>query len=61
VSVEYVATLVDVRSGRVLWFGVEAGRPGTDDDPRRLASAAEALALRLVPPRRGASRPQEGS
>ncbi|MBT8337041.1 MAG: hypothetical protein KJO11_10585 [Gemmatimonadetes bacterium] len=61
VPVEYVAALVDVRSGRVLWFGVEAGQPGTDDDPRRLASAAEALALRLVPPRRGASSPEDGS
>jgi hypothetical protein len=61
VPIEYVAALVDARSGRVLWFGVEAGQPGAADDPRRLASAAEALARRLVPPRRGGSRTEEGS
>ena len=58
VAIEYVAALVDARSGRVLWFGVEAGQPGEVDDPRRLASAAEALALRLVPPRRPARIPE---
>lgn len=51
VPVEYVATLIEVRTGRVLWFGVEAGAAGAADDPGRLASAAEALARRLVPPR----------
>ena len=50
VALEFVATLIDVRTGRILWFGVEGGRPGTADDPSRLVSAAEALARRLVPP-----------
>lgn len=53
---EYVATLIEVRTGRVVWFGVEGGAPGAADDPVRLASAAEALARRLVPPRVGALR-----
>ncbi len=53
VAVEYVVALVDTRTGRVLWFGAAAGRPGAVDDPGRLASAAEGLARRLVPPRRG--------
>lgn len=51
VPVEFVATLIEVRTGRVVWFGVEAGAAGAADDPGRLASAAEALARRLVPPR----------
>lgn len=51
VPIEYVATLIEVRTGRVVWFGVESGAAGAVDDPGRLASAAEALALRLVPPR----------
>jgi hypothetical protein len=57
-AAEFVAALIEVRSGRILWFGIEAGRPAADDDPRRLASAAEALALRLVPPRRSAPMPE---
>lgn len=57
---EYVAALLEVRTGRVVWFGVEAGDPGADDDPGRLASAAEALARRLVPARPGRLESGEG-
>jgi len=51
VAAEYVATLLDVRTGRVIWFGAEGGSRGPVGDPTRLASAAEALARRLVPQR----------
>ena len=51
VAAEYVATLLDVRTGRVIWFGAEGGSRGPVGDPNRLASAAEALARRLVPRR----------
>lgn len=51
VAAEFVAALIDVRSGRIIWFGAEGGTPGGVGDPTRLASAAEALARRLVPPR----------
>ena len=42
--VEIVATILDVRSGRVIWFGVVAGRPGSVSDFGLVASAAEAFA-----------------
>jgi hypothetical protein len=48
-AVEIAATVINVRDGRVLWFGVGAGAPGPATDPRTLASAAEALARRLLP------------
>ncbi len=51
VAAEFVATLIDVRTGRIIWFGAEGGQPGAVGDPTRLASAAEALARRLVPAR----------
>lgn len=54
--IEYVAALIEVRTGRVLWFGVEAGSAGSADDVARLASAAEALARRLVSPPTGGVR-----
>lgn len=60
VPAEYVAALLEVRTGRVVWFGVEEGSAGPRDDPRRLASAAEALARRLVPPRAGRADGPEG-
>ena len=48
-AAEVAATLVDVRSGRVLWFGVVEGSPGAPDDPGVLASAMDALAQVLAP------------
>ena len=48
-GVEIAAALIDVRTGRVLWFGVEDGDSGPSDNPRVLASAAEALSRRLLP------------
>ncbi len=46
--VELVATLLDVRKGRVIWFGVVEGRPGTAGDFQIVASAADALASMLL-------------
>jgi hypothetical protein len=48
-GVEIAAALISVRSGQVLWFGVEQGSSGSVDDPRVLASAAEAMSRRLLP------------
>ena len=48
-GVEIAVALVEVRTGRVLWFGVVEGEPGAADDPRALASAADALGRRLYP------------
>ena len=42
------ATLIDVRTGRVVWFGVVEGDPHAPADPRLLASAADALARTLL-------------
>lgn len=49
-AVEVVATLIDTSTGRVFWFGIVEGEPGGASDPRALASAADALARRLLPP-----------
>lgn len=46
--VEVAAALIHARSGRVLWFGVVEGRPGARGDLAATASAADALARRLV-------------
>ena len=43
------AALVDVRSGRVAWYGVVEGLPGEMDDPGAVASATEALSRVLLP------------
>jgi hypothetical protein len=48
-AIEVVATLLDATSGDVFWFGVVEGVPGGGADPRALASAADALARRLLP------------
>ncbi len=42
--VEIVATILDVRTGQVIWFGVVAGRPGSVSDFGLVASAAEEFA-----------------
>lgn len=46
--VEIVATIVNVRTGRVIWFGVVGGRPGLVSDFGTVASAVEALAETLL-------------
>ena len=46
--VEIVSTIVDVRTGRVIWFGVVAGRPGPVADFGSVASAVERLAETLL-------------
>lgn len=38
------ATLIEPRTGRVLWFGIEEGQDLPQSDPRALASAVETLA-----------------
>jgi hypothetical protein len=48
-AVEFVAALVSAETGRVGWFGVVEGEPGEPSSPRALASAADALARRLIP------------
>lgn len=48
-AVELAVTLIDVRSGRVYWFGIVEGDPGAADDPAALASAVDALAARILP------------
>lgn len=61
-TAEIAAALVDVRSGYVLWFGVEGGEPGPADDPGVLASAMDALARRMVGgPTAGRRSPSEES
>ncbi len=42
------AALIHVRTGRVLWYGIEEGGSFDPDDPRALASAAETLARKLL-------------
>ena len=46
--VEIVATLLNVRTGQVIWFGVVAGRPGSVADFGTVASAVEELAATLL-------------
>lgn len=47
-SVQVSAALMDVRTGRVIWYGVEAA-PGSSGDPAVLAAAMDRLARRLAP------------
>ena len=47
-TVEIVSTILDVRSGRVVWFGVVAGRPGPMTNFASVASAVERLAATLL-------------
>jgi len=42
------AALIHVRSGQVIWFAIEEGGAWEPDDPRALASAADALGRRLI-------------
>lgn len=47
--VEISAALVDIRSGRVHWFGVVEGEAGAPGAPGPMASAAAALIRRMAP------------
>ena len=47
-TVEIVTTILNVRTGRVIWFGVVAGRPGPVADFGSVASAVEELAETLL-------------
>ncbi len=47
-TVEIVETLLNVRTRRVIWFGVVAGRPGSVTDFGTVASAVEELAETLL-------------
>ena len=46
--VEIVSTIIDVTTGRVIWFGVVAGQPGQVADFGSVASAVESLAETLL-------------
>ena len=48
-TVEIVATLLNVRTGRLIWFGIVGGRPGSLADFGSVASAVEELAETLLP------------
>ena len=45
--VRFTAALVDPRTGRVVWYGIEEGGDFEQNDPRALASAVERLAETL--------------
>lgn len=45
--VRITATLIEPRTGRVMWFGIEEGGEFDNDDPRALASAVERLSRTL--------------
>lgn len=47
--VEIAAALLSARTGRVYWFGIVEGESGAPHEVRTVASAAQALARRLVP------------
>jgi len=46
--VRLVATLIEPRDGRVMWYGVEEGDDFPRGDPRGLASAAERMARTIL-------------
>lgn len=48
-AAEVAAALLNVRDGRVLWFGVVEGGAGPAADPRVLATAVDALVRTLTP------------
>ncbi len=47
-AIEVMATLVDIRTGRVLWIGTEEG-VGDPGNPGTLATAMESMARRIYP------------
>jgi hypothetical protein len=48
-AVEVSAAVIDVLTGRVVWFGVTEGAADTPDDPAGLVRAMERLAAALLP------------
>ena len=46
--VEIAATIVNVRNGQVIWFGIVASRPGSVADFGPVASAVESLVKTLL-------------
>jgi hypothetical protein len=46
---QVAAAILNPRSGRVYWYGVVEGEAGSAEDPRALASMADALARALFP------------
>jgi hypothetical protein len=46
--VRFVSTLIDVRTGRIMWFGVLEGGAFPAGDPRALASAVDEVARTLI-------------
>ncbi len=48
-AIEVAATLIDARSGRVIWYGVVEGEGQSASDSAGLTAAAEALARTLAP------------
>lgn len=46
--VRLAAVVIDARTGRVLWFGIEEGGDFPQSDPRALASGVENLARTLL-------------
>jgi hypothetical protein len=47
-AVEIAATIVNIRNGQVIWFGVVEGTPGPEPDFGLVASAVEELAETLL-------------
>lgn len=48
-AVEIAATLIQARTGRVVWFGIVEGQGNGPDDPAAVARAAQTLAQTLLP------------
>lgn len=48
-AIEIAATLIQARSGRVIWFGIVDGEASGPDDAAALARAANNLARTLLP------------
>ena len=47
-TLRLTATIIELRTGRVAWFGMVEGGSFAADDPRALTSAAEALARTVL-------------
>jgi hypothetical protein len=46
--VRFMVTVIDPRTGRVAWFGIEEGEEFAQDDPRALASAVDQVARTML-------------
>ncbi|HEU0016089.1 MAG TPA: hypothetical protein VFQ45_20595 [Longimicrobium sp.] len=49
-KVRLSAAVVDARTGSLVWWGEADGQPGAPDAPESIATAARAMAVRLVVP-----------